>query len=168
MASEPIGQGKVFGDDVQLNKISYNETDNTVKVTGKVDDLLVEVKGVQTWSGGQVKNSLFDLQEPGSASNALFVGENRLTMNVKSSNNAYEGSAAGDSIRFGKASRLDVVNLGNNDGAGDIVDIKQLKNVKRLSINEFGSEDSLKVGGKTYNYDQLQDKSFKNISIKFD
>ena len=78
------------------------------------------------------------------------------------------GSLAADSIRFGKESEKDVVNLGDRDGAGDLVDIKSLKKIKRLTINQFGAEDSLGIGGKTYTCDQLKDISLKNISVSFD
>jgi hypothetical protein len=169
MASEPIGQGVVFGDQTELNKISYSESTNTVEVQGAARNLNAKVQGEQTWSGGSVSDSRFELQGPGSAANALALenGENRLTMNTKTSFNVYEGSDGEDTIRFRKKSKKDVVNLGE-DNSGDLVDVKSLKKTKKLTITDFGSEDSLKVGKKTYDYDQLQDKSFKNISIRFD
>jgi hypothetical protein len=85
----------------------------------------------------------------------------------------YKMGADADSITFGKGSTTKKVRveLGGNDKAGDVVDINKKADVQKLKITQFGKEDTLKIGGKTFDYDQLQDrdgKISKNITIKFD
>ncbi len=85
----------------------------------------------------------------------------------------YKMGAGADSITFGRnsASRRGRIELGGNDKAGDVVDINKKADVKKLKITQFGKEDTLKIGGKTLDYNQLQDrdgKVGKNITIKFD
>ncbi|WP_438982698.1 hypothetical protein [Vulcanococcus sp.] len=82
----------------------------------------------------------------------------------------YSMGAGADSITFGKnsATKFGKVKLGSNDGDGDNVDIHKKAEVKKLKITEFDKEDKLKIGGKTFSYNDLQDKDFKNITIKFD
>ena len=85
----------------------------------------------------------------------------------------YKMEGGEDSITFGKksVSKRSTVKLGNNDNAGDVVDIHKKAEVKKLKVTEFGKEDTLKIGGKTFDYDKLQDRDGhvgKNITIKFD
>lgn len=85
----------------------------------------------------------------------------------------YKMGGGADSITFGKnsTSKKGRIELGSNDKAGDVVDISKKADVKKLKITQFGKEDTLKIGGKTFDYDQLQDrdgKVGKNITIKFD
>jgi hypothetical protein len=85
----------------------------------------------------------------------------------------YKMGAGADSITFGKGStsKNGRVELGGNDKAGDVVDINKKADVKKLKITQFSKEDTLKIGSKTFDYDQLQNldgKIGKNITIKFD
>jgi hypothetical protein len=85
----------------------------------------------------------------------------------------YKMGTGADSITFGKnsTSKNGRVKLGGNDNDGDIVDINKNADIKKLKITQFGKEDILKIGGKTLDYDQLQDRNGKignNITIKFD
>ena len=85
----------------------------------------------------------------------------------------YKMGAGADSITFGKGStsKKGRVELGGKDKAGDVVDISKNADVKKLKITQFGKEDTLKIGSKTFDYDQLQNldgKIGKNITIKFD
>ena len=61
-----------------------------------------------------------------------------------------------------------VVELGK--GGKDVVEFKSFKNKinkGNIIIQDFDKKDVLKVNGKTYDYDKLQDKSFKGIEIDF-
>ena len=61
-----------------------------------------------------------------------------------------------------------VVELG--EGGKDVIEFKSFKNkIKngKVIIEDFDKKDTLKVNGKSYNYDQLQDKNFKGIEIDF-
>lgn len=85
----------------------------------------------------------------------------------------YDMGGGADSITFGKksTSKKARVHLGDGDNTGDVVSIHKKAEVKKLKITEFGKDDVLKIGGKTYDYDQLQNeggKIGKNITIKFD
>jgi len=83
---------------------------------------------------------------------------------------SYKMGGGEDSVTFGRntTSKSAKVKLGSNDKAGDTVDISKKADIKKLKITEFGKEDTLKIGGKTFSYDDLQNKDFKNITIKFD
>jgi hypothetical protein len=88
-------------------------------------------------------------------------------------NSTYRLEGGADSITFGKgsSSKSAIVNLGKNDQAGDVVDISRKADIKDLKIRRFSSDDTLKIGGKTFDYDKLQDlngKVGKNITVKFD
>jgi hypothetical protein len=170
MATESTRDGSISGNQSTLNKLSVTENaggGTTVTSTSPVSNVQVTVSGEQTWTGQPVRGSTFRFSGT-SPSNAVFTPQNSLSLELNSSKNKFVGSAGEDSIAFGKKSRKDTVNLGKNDGSADMVDLASLKKVKDLKIRNFGQDDTLKVGKKSYDYDQLQDKSFKNITIKFD
>ena len=170
MATEGIAGGSISGNESTLAKIQSTETQSggsSNRTTGPVDNLDVNVDGDQAWSGSGISNSNFHFS--GSApSNALYTPQNSLRLDLNSSKNKFYGANSEDSISFGRRTNKDTVKLGQGDGAADLVELQSLKKVRDLKIKNFGKEDSLKVGKKTFDYDQLQDKSFKNISIKFD
>ena len=170
MATETTRDGSISGNESVLNTVVTTELPDggtSFTTTAPAEQLDVVVAGTQTWSGQPLSGSVFRFE--GSApSNALFTPQNKLELNLDSSKNKFKGSSSEDSIAFRKKSTKDVVKLGEADGAADRVEIKSEDKVKDLKIKNFGKEDSLKVGKKTFDYDQLQDKSFKNISIKFD
>ena len=105
---------------------------------------------------------------------SLGNGEDSVTFlkGTKDSKSSYNLGAGADSITFGKGSLSNKtsVSLGRNDGAADIVDIANKNSVKKLRINDFGVNDTLRVGSKTYDYNDLEAKGGKlgNISISFD
>ena len=170
MATESTKDGSITGGQSALDKISVTENaggGTTFTTSGPTKGLDVVVAGEQTWAGAQVSGSTFRFSSS-TQSNALFTPENKLDLEVKSSKNKFIASAGEDSIAFGKKTRKDTVKLGKDDGAADMVHVENLKKAKDLKIKNFGQEDTLKVGKKSYDYDQLQDKSFKNITIKFD
>lgn len=170
MATESTRDGSITGDQSTLNQISVTENaggGTTFTTTAPVSNVTVDVRGEQTWSGSPVSGSTFRFSGM-SPSNALYTPDNKLALELKSSKNKFVGSSAEDSIAFGKQTRKDTVKLGKNDGSADVVKVDSLKKTKDLKIRNFGQEDTLKVGKKSYDYDQLQDKSFKNITIKFD
>lgn len=77
-----------------------------------------------------------------------------------------------DSVTFGKNSKSKFAKVGlrSTDGKADKVDIHKKAETKKRKITEFGKEDTLKIGGKPFDYDQLQDRDGrigKNITIKF-
>lgn len=166
----PTRYGTIFGDQSTLDKVLVTEnagSGTTLTTTSPVRDLTVDVSGEQTWTGATVSRSTFRFSGSGS-SNALYTPQNKLELEVKSSNNKFVASSGEDSIAFGKKTRKDTVKLGKDDGSADVVKVDSLKKVKDLKIKNFGQDDILKIGKKSFDYDQLQDKSFKNISIKFD
>jgi len=170
MATESTRDGSISGNQAALNNLAITENaggGTTVTSTAPVNNVQVTVSGEQTWTGQPVSGSTFRFSGP-SLSNALYTPQNSLSLELKSSKNKFVGSGGEDSIAFGKQTRKDVVNLGKNDGSADVVDLASLKKTKDLTIRNFGQDDTLKVGKKSYDYDQLQDKSFKNITIKFD
>ncbi len=76
-----------------------------------------------------------------------------------------------DSVTFAKGSKNEsvTVDLGQGDGAADVVDVNK-KSAKNLEITNFGQEDVLRVGKKTYSYDDLQElggRVNKNIQVDF-
>jgi len=170
MATQSTRDGSISGNQSALNNLSVTENaggGTTVTSTAPVNNVRVTVSGEQTWTGQPVSGSTFRFSGT-SPSNAIYTPQNSLSLELNSSKNKFVGSAGEDSIAFGKQTRKDQVNLGKNDGAADVVDLASLKKVKDLKIRNFGQDDTLKVGKKSYDYDQLQDKSFKNITIKFD
>jgi hypothetical protein len=169
MATESTKDGSIGGDQSTLDRIAVTETpQGTVfRPSAPVSGLSVEVTGRQTWTGSTVTGSTYRFGGS-SSSNALYTPQNELTLGIKSSKNTFKGSGGEDSIAFRKSSKKDIINLGNQDNAADVVKVDSLKKVKDLKIRNFGQEDTLKIGGKSFDYDKLQDKSFKNISIKFD
>ena len=169
MATESTKDGSIAGDPSTLDKIAVTETNSgtVFQTTAPVSGLTVEVSGQQAWTGSAVTGSTYRFSGSGS-SNALYNPQNELTLGVKSSKNTFKGSGGEDSIAFGKTSKKDTINLGKQDYAADVVKVDSLKKVKDMKIRNFGQEDTLKIGGKSFDYDKLQDKSFKNITIKFD
>ena len=170
MATESTNDGSISGNPATLDSISVTENaggGTTLTTTAPVSNIQVRVQGEQTWSGAPISGSTFRLggRPP---SNALFTPENKLSLDLNSRENKFAASSGKDSISFRQKTRQDTVNLGKNDGSADVVKVDSLKNTKDLTIRNFGKEDTLKVGKKSFDYDQLQDKSFKNISIKFD
>ena len=170
MATESTKDGSISGNESAINSISVIEDPNggtNYTTTAPVQNVEVVVGGEQTWSGAPISNSTFRFSDS-TPSNAIYTPQNKLRLDVDSSSNKYVAASSEDSISFGKRSNKDTVKLGKADGAADVVELQSLKKVKDLKIKNFGQEDSLRVGKKTFDYDQLQDKSFKNISIKFD
>lgn len=170
MATESTRDGSISGNSSTLDKISTTENPSggtTVNTSAPVSGLQVSVSGQQTWSGAPVSSSTFRF-DGSSPSNAIYTPQNKLTLDLKSSKNKFIATSGEDSIAFGKLTNKDTVKLGQQDGSADVVKVQSEKKVKDLKIRNFGQEDTLKVGKKSYDYDQLQDKSFKNISIKFD
>ena len=170
MATESTKDGSISGNESTVNSISVTENPSggtTYTTTAPVQSVEVVVEGEQTWSGSPISNSTFRFSAS-TPSNALYTPQNKLRLDVDSSKNKYVASSSEDSISFGRRTNKDTVKLGQGDGAADLVELQSLKKVSDLKIKNFGQEDSLKVGKKTFDYDQLQDKSFKNISIKFD
>jgi hypothetical protein len=159
MATESTKDGSITGDQSTLAKIAVEETSQgtVFQVTAPVSGVTTEVTGQQVWSGSAVSGSTF-----------RFGTENQLILGVKSSKNTFKASGGEDSIAFGKTSKKDTIKLGRQDNSADVVEIDSLKKVKDMKIQNFGREDTLKIGGKSFDYDKLQDKSFKNITIKFD
>jgi len=170
MATESTKDGSISGNRATLNNLSVTENaggGTTVTSTAPVNNVQVTIRGEQTWTGASVSGSTFRFSGI-TPSNAIFTPQNSLNLELNSSKNKFVASAGEDSIAFGKKTTKDQVNLGKKDGSADLVDLASLEKVKDLKIRNFGQEDTLKIGKKSYDYDQLQDKSFKNITIKFD
>jgi hypothetical protein len=170
MATESTRDGSITGNQDALNKIAVNENaggGTTFTPATPVSGLDVSVRGEQTWAGAGVSGSVFRFSSA-SPSNALYTPENKLSLELNSRNNRFVASSGEDSIAFGKKTVKDTVKLGKDDGSADVVKVDSLKKTKDLKIKNFGQDDTLKVGKKSYDYDQLRDKSFKNITIKFD
>lgn len=162
--------GSISGNQSALDSITVSENaggGTTFTLDRPVSNLSVDISGQQTFAGSPLSQSTFRFSGSGS-SNSLYTPQNKLDMEVKSSKNKFIASSGEDSIAFGKTTRKDTVKLGKDDGSADVVKVDSLKKVKDLKIKNFGQDDTLKVGKKSFDYDQLQDKSFKNISIKFD
>lgn len=170
MATETTRDGTITGNQATLEQISVTENaggGTTFTTTARVSNINVGVNGEQTWSGSPLSGSTFRFSSA-SPSNALYTPNNKLELDLKSSKNKFIGSSGEDSIAFGKQTRKDLVKLGKDDGNADVVKVRSLRKTKDLTIKNFGQEDTLKVGKKSYDYDQLQDKTFKDITIKFD
>ena len=169
MATESTKDGSITGNTSTLDRIAVTETSQgtVFQSSAPVSGLTVEVSGQQTWTGSEVSGSTYRFGGS-SSSNALYTPQNELTLRAKSRKNTFKASGGEDSIAFGKTSKQDTINLGKQDNAADVVKVDSLKKVKDMKIRNFGQEDTLKIGGKSFDYDKLQDKSFKNITIKFD
>jgi hypothetical protein len=109
-----------------------------------------------------------------SASASLGAGEDSVSFKKgsKDSKSSYDMGQGADSVTFNKGSFSDktTISLGSNDGAADIVDVSSQKVVEKLKIKDFGVNDTLRVGSKTYDYSDLQAKDGKlgNIRVSFD
>ena len=170
MATESTKDGTIIGSQAVLDKISVAENaggGTTFTAEAPVSGIESNVSGEQTWAGAAVSSSTFRFSSA-SPSNALYTPDNKLALEVKSRKNKFIGSTGEDSIAFGSKTVKDKVKLGKNDGSADVVHVDSLGKAKDLKIRNFGKDDTLKVGKRSYDYDQLQDKSFKNINIKFD
>lgn len=85
---------------------------------------------------------------------------------------SFDLGAGADSITFarGATARKTDIDLGV-DNDGDRVRIARLKDMKRVVIDNFDKGDTLKIGGKTYEYADLQDrdgKFGKNLKVNLD
>lgn len=77
-----------------------------------------------------------------------------------------------DTVTFAKGSKNlnTTVDLGASDGNADVVGVEKNASSKMLKITNFGSNDTLTVGNKTYTYEQIEDlngKVNKNIQVDF-
>ena len=87
-------------------------------------------------------------------------------------NSSFTTGGGADSVTFAKGSksRNVTVDLGQGDNAADRVQIVNKSSAKKLNITNFGQEDSLVVGKRTYTYDQLQARDGRvsnNIQVDF-
>ena len=91
---------------------------------------------------------------------------------ARTTGSSYNLGSGQDSVTFGNGSfaKKTSVDLGRNDGASDIVDVANQGVVKKLKVNDFGINDTLRVGSKTYDYSDLQARDGKvgNIKVSFD
>ena len=77
-----------------------------------------------------------------------------------------------DTVTFAKGSKNlnTTVDLGARDGNADVVGVEKNASSKMLKITNFGSNDTLTVGNKTYTYEQIEGlngKVNKNIQVDF-
>jgi hypothetical protein len=76
-----------------------------------------------------------------------------------------------DSVVFAKGSTAKNVTVGlGKDNAADVVRINGTATIKNLEIKQFGEQDVLKVGKRTYDYDQLKEMGGRvnnNIQVDF-
>ena len=87
-------------------------------------------------------------------------------------NSTFTSGDGADSVTFAKGSKSSKVkvNLGQGDNAADRVRIVNKSSAKKLKITNFGQDDSLIVGKRTYTYDQLQARDGRvsnNIQVDF-
>lgn len=87
-------------------------------------------------------------------------------------NSTFTTGDGADSVTFAKGSksRKVTVDLGQGDNAADRVQIVNKSSAKKLKITNFGQDDSLIVGKRTYTYDQLQARDGRvsnNIQVDF-
>ena len=108
------------------------------------------------------------------ANASLGAGQDSVSFSKRSQDlkSSYDMGQGQDSVTFGKGSfsKKTSVSLGRRDGAADIVDVANQSVVKKFKINDFGVNDTLRVGSKTYDYADLQAKDGKmgNIKVSFD
>ena len=109
----------------------------------------------------QLTNSTFVASKGG---NSLTFSKSKMT---DSNVDAGQGS---DEIAFTGKSTLDgvVVSLGD-DKAKDrlIFSKKTLKRAEDVVVDQFGKKDELVIGKKTFDYSNLQDRTFDNLTIIF-
>lgn len=137
----------------------------------------VKVSGNLVVSGGPVTNSKFTFTESGKVDFTNVIkgskvnatsGQDSVTFSDgKIKDTKVKLGDGSDSVVFGTQSKGAKVDMGN-DNAADVVNIESLKDVKKMTIKNFGTNDTLIVGGKEFGFDDLQDREFKNINIKFD
>lgn len=137
----------------------------------------VEVSGNLVVAGGPVTQSTFTFTESGKVDFTNVIKESKVKGTTgqdsvtfsdgKVKNTTVKLGEDSDSVVFGTKSKGAKVNMGN-DNAADVVNIEDRKDVKKMTIKNFGSNDTLIVGGREFGFDDLQDRDFKNITIKFD
>lgn len=87
-------------------------------------------------------------------------------------NSTFSTGGGADSVTFAKGTKTRnvTVDLGQGDNAADRVQITNKSSAKKLKITNFGQEDTLVVGKRTYTYDQLQAQDGRvnrNIQVDF-
>jgi hypothetical protein len=85
---------------------------------------------------------------------------------------SYDLGKGSDSITFAKSAKATRTNIDLGvDSDSDAVVIGKLKNVKRVTIDNFNDGDTLKIGGKTLDFAELEaqgGKFGKNITVNLD
>ena len=149
-------KGKTLTLGVEATKVEKSSFDATGK--GKLN--------FQARTGTFVKT---DLSGTNKNDSIKFGSKTKLkgSMNIDTNKGADTVTFAGNSKSKFKGAEV-VVELGK--GGKDVVEFKSFKNKINkgsITIEDFDKKDILKVNGKTYDYNKLQDKSFKGIEIDF-
>ena len=149
-------KGKTLTIGVEATKVEKSSFEATGK--GKLD--------FQAKTGTFVKTNISGTKQSDSIK---FGGKTKLngSMNIDTNKGSDTVTFAGNTKNKFKGVDL-VVELGK--GGKDVVEFKSFKNKinkGNVLIEDFDKKDKLKINNKTFNYDQLQDKSFKGIEIDF-
>lgn len=149
----------------------------TATYTAPVSGATTEVSGNLVVAGATVTSSTFSFTQSGKVDFTNTVKSSKVLATSgsdsvvfsdgKSVKNKVKLGDGADSVVFGTKTKNTQVKLGK-DNAADVVNIENPKDVKNLKLKNFGRQDTLIVGGKEFSYNDLQDRNFKNITIKFD
>lgn len=155
-------EGTSFSGKGRSNGATFNETGNDNSVESLVFRNASKLNNVTANLGG--------------GDDGIELGRNELEATpTTSTGGKYNMGTGKDSVIFGANTKLkgkNIVDLGNDNDA-DVVSIEDTKgklpNVKGLQIDNFGSEDILKIGGVDFNRAQLEvlDGNIAGIKVNF-
>jgi hypothetical protein len=168
----------------QAGSVSTTERNGTTtrRINGRVTGAEGTFsEGRTVFRGGPVRRSTFSFTDPGAearanftnnVANTDFIGTSRaesirFAANVNNVDIKMDGGP--DSIQFGGGANVvnTVIDLGQDTGR-DIVEFASLDNVRNTTIKNFGRTDTLKIGGQTFTYNDLQNADFGDkLIIKF-
>ena len=178
MATESTKDAVIIVPEGQTPPVIVETGDSTTATyTAPVSGGTTEVTGNLVVTGASVSDQKFTFTESAKVDFTNKVKSSRVLATAgndsvvfsdgKSAKNKVKLGSGADSVVFGTKTNKTTVKLGS-DNAGDTVNIENINDVKNLKIKNFGTQDTLIVGGREFSYDDLQDRNFDNITIKFD
>lgn len=180
MATETTKDATIVLPDGESSNVTVIETGSstTATFTAPTSGATVEVKGNLVVTGEKVSKSTFTFTKAGSVN--FTASSKDVKVDATSGNDSVSftgGKVKGakinsgkgaDSVIFGTTVKKATVKLGKKDGEGDVVVIENRKQVKNLTIKNFGRNDTLIVGNKDYSGVEVEKVNLKGINIKFD
>jgi hypothetical protein len=169
----------------QESQVATRESGTTAvrTISGTITNAKAEIiEGTSKFNGGEIRRGSFTFTEPSSPALLNFssdvvrgrikgsTGQDSIRFSSSVKSTTIRAEAGADSITFAKGSTSinNRISLGKDSDA-DVVSFASLDDVKGTRITNFGREDKLRIGGESFNYDDLQNQNFgSKLTIKFD